>query len=223
MPRKAPDQVIEHRISLSNFERTQLTQQIEKQRENALYKAGVSQIGSVVGSGVLLWGIGAYLGIGLFSTAFDKISDIVNSTSSGLADFLNPAGVGNYTDEEAARVTNVFNVLDVGIVEHRDMDRANAAAMSGQVKLLQEGEITYDEFMVKYYQIKEENLKLDQLRLELIYARNVVVYIRNEFNYDRGGIPAWFDSMSYLDIIEAAKGYPLPENTGITPLPDQEN
>lgn len=223
MPRKAPDQVIEHRISLSNFERTQLTQQIEKQRENALYKAGVSQIGSVLGSGVLLWGIGAYLGYGLFSTAYDKVSNFVNNTSSGLADFLNPAGVGNYSDAEAGRVTNVFNVLDVGIVEHRDMERANAAAINGQVKLLQEGEIEYSEFMVAYYELKEEAAKLDRLRIELIFAKNVVTYIRNEFNYDRGNIPGWFDSTSYLDIIASCKGYPLPEGSGITPLPDQEN
>jgi hypothetical protein len=224
MPRKAPDGkgVIEHRMTLGNFERTFLVEQIEKNRENALYKAGVSQIGSVLGSGVLLWGIGAYLGYGLFTTAFDKVSDFVNNTSSGLASFLNPAGVGNYSDAEAARVTNVFNVLDVGIDEHRDLEKANAAAMAGQVKLLQEGEITHAEFMVTYYEIKEESLKLDRLRLELIYARNVVTYIRNEFNYDRGGIPDWFNSNYYLDIIEACKGYPLPEGTGITPLPTTE-
>ena len=104
----------------------------------------------------------------------------------------------------------MFNVLDVGIVEHRDMERANSAAIQGQVKLLQEGEIEYSEFQVSYYELKAEAGKLDQLRLELIYARNVVTYIRNEFNYDRGGIPSWFDSMSYLDIIEATKGYPSP-------------
>ena len=73
MPRKAPDQVIEHRIALSNFERTQLLEQIEKNRENKLYQAGLSQVGSVLGSGVLLWGIGAYLGYGIFSSAYNKV------------------------------------------------------------------------------------------------------------------------------------------------------
>ena len=92
----------------------------------------------------------------------------------------------------------------------------------GSIFPFQEGEITHAEFMVTYYEIKEESLKLDRLRLELIYARNVVTYIRNEFNYDRGGIPDWFDSNYYLDIIEACKGYPLPEGTGITPLPTTE-
>lgn len=224
MPRKAPDGkgVIEHRMTLGNFERSFLVEQIEKQRENALYKAGVSQIGQIAGSGVLLWGIGAYLGIGLFTTAFDKVSDIINSTSSGLASFLNPAGVGNYTDAEAWRVTNAFNVLDVGIVEHRDMDRANAAAINGQIKMLQEGEIEYSDFTVTYYELKEEAAKLDRLRLELIFARNVVTFIRNEFNYDRGGIPMWFDTTSYLDLIEACKGYPLPKDSGIPPLPTTE-
>ena len=96
MPRKAPDQVIEHRIALSNFERTQLLEQIEKNRENKLYQAGLSQVGSVLGSGVLLWGIGAYLGYGIFSSAYNKVSDIVNATSSGL--LLQPSNlVGNPT------------------------------------------------------------------------------------------------------------------------------
>lgn len=207
MPRKAPDKVIEHRISLSNFERTQLIEQIEKQRENALYKAGVSQIGAIAGSGVLLWGIGAYLGYGLFSTAYDRVSDIVNSTSSSLADFLNPAGVGNYSDNEAAAVTNVFNVLDVGIKDERDQRNANGAAYRGSFQRLQNGEIEYAEFKVIFDELKAEEEELTVLRTNLLKARNVVTYIRNEFNYDRGGIPAWFDSTSYLDVIEAAKGY----------------
>lgn len=207
MPRKAPDKVIEHRISLSNFERTQLIQQIEKQRENALYKAGVSQIGAIAGSGVLLWGLGAYLGYGLFSTAYDKVSDIVNSTSSSLANFLNPAGVGNYSDNEAAAVTNVFNVLDVGIRDERDQRYANGAASRGLIQRLQNGEIEYPEFKTELDELKAEEANLTILRTNLIKTRNVVTYIRNEFNYDRGSIPSWFDSMSYLDVIEAAKGY----------------
>ena len=207
MPRKAPDQVIEHRISLSNFERTQLIEQIDKQRENALYAAGVSQIGAIAGSGVLLWGLGAYLGYGLFQNAYDRVSDIVNRTSSSFADFLNPAGVGNYSDNEAAAVTNVFNVLDVGIKDERDQRNANGAAGRGLIQRLQNGEIEYAEFKVEFDELKAEEEQLTVLRTNLIKARNVVTYIRNEFNYDRGGIPAWFDSNSYLDVIEAAKGY----------------
>jgi len=207
MPRKAPDQVIEHRIALSNFERTQLLEQIEKNRENKLYQAGLSQVGSVFGSGVLLWGIGAYLGYGLFSSAYNKVSDIVNATSSGLADILNPEGQGNYSEDEAYRVSQAFNSLDRGIVEHRTLERANAAAMNGQIAMLQAGTITQAEFMVQYRIIKDESLELDQLRIDLIYSRNVVTYIRNEFNQDRGGIPAWFTA-DYLDLIEACKGYP---------------
>ena len=153
-----------------------------------------------------MWGLGAYLGIGVFSFAYDKVSDIVNKTSSGLADFLNPAGVGNYSDEEAGRVTNAFNALDVGISEHKTLERANSAAINGQIALLQAGTITHAEFMVQFRILKDESLELDQLRADLVLARNVVTYIRNEFNYDRGSIPSWFDS-NYQDIIVAAKGY----------------
>ena len=207
MPRKAPDQVIEHRIALSNFERTQLLEQIEKNRENKLYQAGLSQVGSVLGSGVLLWGIGAYLGYGIFSSAYNKVSDFVNVTSSGLADFLNPAGQGNYSDEEAYRVSQAFNSLDRGIVAHRNAEQANSAASAGAIARLRNGEITLDEFRVIISELSDEADQLDQLRIDLIYSRNVVTYIRNEFNADRGGIPAWFDS-DYLDLIEACKGYP---------------
>lgn len=218
MPRKAPDKVIEHRISLSNFERTQILEQIEKNRENALIKSGINQIGSIAGSGVLLYAVGAYFGIGLFSSAYDKISNIVNSTSSGLADFLNPAGVGNYSDDEAFRVTNVFNVLDVGIAEHRTLERANAAAIQGQIALLQAGTITFQEAQEELRTLRDEGDKLDVLRLDLIRTRNVVTYIRNEFNYDRGSIPSWFEATQYTDLIEAAKGYDLSKanTTGYT-------
>ena len=207
MPRKAPDKVIEHRISLSNFERSKIMEELERTRTNKLYSAGISQAGQIVGSGVLLWGIGAYLGFGLFSTGFNKVSDVVNDVSSGLASFLNPAGVGNYSDDEAAAVTNVFNVLDVGIKDERDQRNANGAAGRGLIQRLQNGEIEYAQFKVEFDELKAEEEQLTILRTNLIKTRNVVTYIRNEFNYDRGSIPAWFDSMSYLDVIEAAKGY----------------
>ena len=219
MPRKAPDKVIEHRISLSNFERTQLLEQIEKTRENSLIKSGINQIGGIAGSGVLLYAVGAYFGVGLFSSAYDKVTDWVNNTSSSLANFLNPTGVGNYSDEEAFRVTNAFNVLDVGIKEHRDLERANSAASNGLVARLQSGDITHAEFMVEFRILKADAENLDILRMDLINTRNVVTYIRNEFNYNRGSIPEWFGTMSYADLIEAAKGYDISmtDTTGYTP------
>jgi len=209
MPRKSPDQVIEHRISLSNFERTKLLEQIEKSREISLINSGINQIGGIAGSGVLLYAVGAYFGIGLFSTTYDKIRDVVNSTSSIFADFLNPAGVGNYSDEDAARVTNAFNVIDVGIADHRTLERANSAAIQGQIAKLQAGDITFQDFKGQFDLLKIEAETLDILRLDLVRTRNVVTFIRNEFNYDRGSIPAWFNSMNYTDLIEAAKGYDL--------------
>lgn len=220
MPRKAPENVTEHRITLGTFERDFIVKQIEIQRENALYKAGINQIGSILGSGVLLYGIAGYLGINLFGAGYDKVTDWVNEQSSKLADFLNPAGVGNYTDEQASRVTRAFNLLDRGIVEHRELEYANTAGIQGQIALLREGSITMDEFRTEFDRLKAEADQLDTLRIELIFARNVVTFIRNEFNYDRvDDIPAWFASNTYQDLIEACKGYPLPENSGITPLP----
>ena len=169
-----------------------------------------------------MWGIGAYLGYNLFTSAFDKVSGFVNSTSSGLASFLNPAGVGNYTDAEATRVWRVFNTLDSGIADLRRAEQANSAAFAGLMKRLQEGQIESSEFQIELEELMAEEKTFRTLRLELLFSRDVVTYIRNEFNYDRGGIPEWFDTTSYRDIIEACKGYPLPEGTGITPLPTTE-
>jgi len=225
VPRKAPDGkgVIEHRMTLGNFERDFLVKQIEMQRENALYKAGINQIGSILGSGVLLYGIAGYLGLNLFGAGYNKVTDWINDTSSSLADFLNPAGVGNYTDEQASRVTRAFNTLDSAIVTHRELEYANSAGIQGQISKLRAGEITMDEFRVEFDRLKAEADDLDTLRLEIIYTRNVVTFIRNEFNYDRvDDIPAWFAQPYYQDLIESAKGYPLPENSGIIPLPTQE-
>ena len=103
---------------------------------------------------------------------------------------------------EAHRVTQAFNSLDRGIVAHRNAEQANSAASAGAIARLRNGEITLDEFRIIISELSDEADQLDQLRIDLIYSRNVVTYIRNEFNYDRGGIPAWFDS-DYLDLIEA--------------------
>ena len=95
MPRKAPDQVIEHRISLSNFERQQIIDQLEKQRDNKLISAGINQVGAIAGSSLLLYGVLAYLGIDLLGKAKDGILDFIDDSSTALADFvgdaLNPA------------------------------------------------------------------------------------------------------------------------------------
>ena len=158
MPRKAPDGkgVIEHRMTLGNFERDFLVKQIGIQRENALYKAGINQIGSILGSGVLLYGIAGYLGLNLFGAGYDKVTDWINDKSSSIADFLNPAGVGNYTDEQASRVTRAFNLLDRAIVEHRELEYANSAGIQGQIALLREGSITMDEFRTEFDRLKAE-------------------------------------------------------------------
>jgi hypothetical protein len=62
MPRKAPKEVIEHRITLGNFEREVLTRTIKEERESRYWTAGINQIGQIAGSGVLLYGLIAYFG-----------------------------------------------------------------------------------------------------------------------------------------------------------------
>jgi len=79
MPRKAPDKVVEHRISLSNYEREEFKQALEayrfdKKAENIpnLMIAG-SAVGYVAVTGVIAVGLYRFL-------TSDKLSDTINET-----------------------------------------------------------------------------------------------------------------------------------------------
>lgn len=56
MPRKAPDKVVEHRISLSNLERAALAQYLKNQRVSSLTQMST-------GAGVAVLGVGACAGV----------------------------------------------------------------------------------------------------------------------------------------------------------------
>lgn len=179
MPRKSPTEVIEHRISFSNFERDLIVETLEKNRENALYQAGVSQIGSIVGSSVLLWGIGAYLGIQIIDDVVDATKKWVNNTSSKLADVVG-GFVGIPTTAQAEYIRQGFDALDAVIIEMRDRENANRARFDGGMALLRSGDISYDEFYNDYFlPVKAEEEQINIVRGEVVEARQRLIEYRD--------------------------------------------
>lgn len=185
MPRKSPTEVIEHRISFSNFERDLIVETLEKNRENRLYQAGVSQIGSVVGSSVLLWGIGAYLGIQIIDDVVDATKKWVNNTSSKLADVVG-GFVGIPTTAQAEYIRQGFDALDAVIVEMRDRETANRARFDGGMALLRSGDISYEEFYNDYFlPVKAEEEQINIIRGEVVEARQRLIEYRDAITEQR--------------------------------------
>jgi len=202
MPRKAPDKVIEHRISLSNFERDKILEELSRSRENRLYASAINQVGAVAGSSLLLYGLGLYLGLNLFKDAKDAIFDFVDNTSTTLADvaggIIDPTGT-IMTTAEAEVVRSFYDRLDEAIVYHRQMERANSAASAALLRRLQAGEITLDEFKTDLEPIKIEADDLDQLRVDILTTkRKGQYYIKAQGTVDQAmGQPDWRDVVTW--------------------------
>jgi len=206
MPRKAPDQVIEHRISLSNFERQQIIDQLEKSRENRLISSGINQVGAIAGSSLLLYGVMAYLGIDLLKKGKDWITDFVDNASTGLADFvgeaLNPAIP---TTAEAEAIRSFYDRIDEAKVWHREAERLNTIALNALITKLREGEITMTEFTTQAQPLRDEIDELDQLREDILTAyRHGRYYIIAQRQY-----PAWIAQPNWRDVVNSGKGWTL--------------
>jgi len=100
MPRKAPDKVVEHRISLSNFERKEIKETLDK--IDKLHSAQLTQSyvrsAGVIGLGLVGVAGGLVLG-GLTLMAYREVNDLVEdyvekplSTGAWLWKNLTPAG-----------------------------------------------------------------------------------------------------------------------------------
>lgn len=207
MPRKAPDQVIEHRISLSNFERSQIIEQLEKQRENKLFASGINQVGAIAGSSLLLYGVGLYLGINLIKDAKDWVYDFIDDASTGLADFagdiLNPA-IPNTAEAEAIR--SFYDRIDEAKVYHRNQERLNAIALNALVSRLRVGDISLDEFTVQAQPIRNEGAELDQLRTDIMQTyRHGRYFIIAQRQY-----PQWIAQPNWRDVVNSGKGWTGP-------------
>tara|TARA_Y100001973_G_C5202504_1_gene338914 strand:+ start:198 stop:875 length:678 start_codon:yes stop_codon:yes gene_type:complete len=194
MPRKAPKEVIEHRISLSNFERDLLTKSLKRNEENRLYVAGINQIGQIAGSSVLLYGLMAYFGYSLFDTTKNAVREWIDNTSSDLADFA--GGILNpriYTTDESNAIRNAFDRIDEAIVYEREQLRLNDVAGQSLINQLRAGDIDYQTFRAEMYAVTTRNDELEQLTKDIAFARGQVkAYqaLRNAGSIET--FPQWF-------------------------------
>ena len=206
MPRKAPDQVIEHRISLSNFERQQIIDQLEKSRDNKVITSAVSQVGAIAGSSLLLYGVMAYLGIDLLKKGEDWLTDFIDDSSTAMADFvgeaLNPAIP---TTAEAQAIRSFYDRIDEAKVYHREQERLNSIALNALVTQLRNGDINMNEFTAQAQPLRDEIDELDQLRVDILTAyRHGRYYIVAQRQY-----PQWIAQPEWRDVVNSGKGWTL--------------
>lgn len=209
VPRKAPDKVIEHRISLSNFERAQIIEQLEKQRESKIISSGISQVGAIAGSSLLLYGLGLYLGINLLKDAKDWVYDFIDDASTNAADFfgeiLDPAIP---TTAEAEAIRSFYDRIDEAKKYHREQERLNSIALNALVSQLRTGEITLDEFTAQAQPLRDEAKDLDQLRIDILQTyRHGRYYIVAQRTY-----PQWIAQPEWRDVIASGKGWTGPSS-----------
>lgn len=171
MPRKAPNQVVEHRISFSNFERQQIIEQLEKQRDNQLLTSGIQGAGSIIGSGALLWGIGLYFGYNLVSKAKENIQDFVDNSSTYIADILTEV-TGGLTADEREFFRKAFDSLDEEIRKLNRQEELDDSAIAGTVALMRQGDLTYDEGKAILDKVAESQAETAEIRAQIVLARS---------------------------------------------------
>jgi hypothetical protein len=115
MPRKAPDKVIEHRISLSNFERQRIDEMITSYQA----KSAVNSVANVMGAVSLpMLGVAALIWVGFsIDDAIDEIKSWTKRAGNKVADWLTSAGLINYTADEIGRAITATDEEKVQVYE----------------------------------------------------------------------------------------------------------
>ncbi len=204
MPRKAPKEVIEHRVTLGNFERDLLVKELADSKENKLYTAGINQVGQIAGSGVLLWGLAAYFGYNLVSEATQKINGFIDKSSTGLADAWMMA-FGGLTSKEAAFISRNNALLNERIRELNAKEAVKEEQLRAIQMGLMNGTITFQEQLVMLEQLG------DVPSAETIAERESIVEAKARL----AQMKAEFGEGAFNDIID---GWPTPNNDGLANL-----
>jgi len=204
VPRTKPTSTVEHRISLSTYERQRLEEYLKDSKESKLYVAGINQIGAIAGSGVLLWAAGAWLGISAFSAGKEYIEKFVDSASTGLADMYNEI-VWNgerFTTEEARMTSKVFNTIDEGIRAEKQMFRENTQIIQALIKQLENGNLGLADFKVQMDETKLEQTQLVELQISLAKAKRLAKWYQgNRAKSSSSQLPTWFNTDGYVALI----------------------
>lgn len=207
MPRKAPDKVIEHRISLSNFERSQIIEQLQLNRDSAIINAGISQVGTMIGSGVLLYGIAGYLGINLISKGKDLFDDVTKTMSDYLFDALT-AGMPNADPVKEAKFANAFDRIDEAQIVQRELDTVATAELVGIRRAAADtGSINVTAEMLA---VVERIRLIQNLRKAIEITRDRVREFNRSYvsNPDANNCPDWLGLPTWQEILLACDNYP---------------
>lgn len=205
MPRKAPKEVIEHRITLGNFEREVLTRTIKEERTSRYWTAGINQIGGIAGSSVLLYGLIAYFGYNILDDAYDSVKKWVDKTSTGLADMVGDIVGVPLSTEEANAVYNANDRLDEAIVYERDELKLNDIAGQALIAQLRSGELPYADWRTEMYAITTRNDELEQLTQDIAFARRQVKIVQAmTASGSMTGVPAWLAIEDWRALIIAS-------------------
>jgi len=203
MPRKPPTEIIEHRISLSNFERKAILEQIEKNRQNGVLTAGINQVGAIAGSGILLYGLLAYFGYSLFGEAKNAITDFIDNTSTKLADTWGEALGVPLNTAEATAIRNAYDRLDDAIRYEREELRINTVAGTALINQLRSGDISYDEFKNSMYDVTQRSHQLEVLTNDIVFAKRQVDWVKSQANQG-ADVPSWLAESDWRTLIVLA-------------------
>lgn len=201
MPRKAPEKVIEHRISLSNFERDLLTRTIKDTKQAMYVKAGIGQIGSIAGSSVLLYGLIAYFGYNILSDLTDNVKGFVDKSSTGLADFIGDIIGVEFATNEANAIFNANDRLDEAIKYEKEQARLNDIAFNAFFGQFRNGEISLAEFDAGKGQFVERSAELEQLTNDIVFTRNQIKLVQAKIVQP---VPAWLELKDWRALIVAS-------------------
>jgi len=158
MPRKAPDKVIEHRISLSNYERDRVDQLLRLHRNNSITRNVTNGVGA---AGLPMLGVAALIWVGFSLTDLvDRTKTWAQKIADPISDYLTQSGLFfNYTADEIGRAIQ------------ENEDRKMKLAEEYQ-EWLQDGPSDADKFDEYYYSGKGE---MYRQKLQAYTDRDVVL------------------------------------------------
>ena len=149
MPRKAPDNVTEHRLTLGSYERKAIIEPIETTLNNA---ARVTQVAAVAGSagavaagaGVLLgaYGLWRWLGASPVEELKEAITEGIQKVGKTGIDVLNNDVIG--TTDDAMRQT-FEEIFGEGALTFNDLRRVRNEALARKNRVCLAGSQDYDE------------------------------------------------------------------------------
>jgi len=166
IPRKAPDKVIEHRISLSNYERDRLDRAIELHKRNSVVSNVTDSLQSV--SFPLIAGAALfYVGFSLTEIVEDA-KKWYNKFVDGASDYIAKSRLFNYTSDEIGREIEKNEEAKVALYEEA-IAFYNGPIWSGAPQPVTEDYSNFNSSKGRNYRSKLEALeKRDQVLRKIL-------------------------------------------------------